>query len=83
MVAVNFPDSNSVFASENPDFYPLPAEVIPGPSMQINTCWELSKEELEEVMKTGHIWVSILSFGQPLHPMLLSTRKPSDHDDAD
>ena len=33
-------------------------------------------DELKIVQETGHIWLSMLTFGQSLQPVLLSAEKP-------
>ena len=33
-------------------------------------------EELKQVQETGKIWLSVLTFGQPLQPVYLATEKP-------
>lgn len=40
----------------------------------IISCWKLSKEDLEEIQKTGEIWLSISSTGMP--PVSLFTENP-------
>ena len=40
----------------------------------IISCWKLSKEDLEEVAKTGTIWLSITGNGMP--PVSLFTENP-------
>lgn len=49
MIPVNFEEANDILRAENPEVLPLPVEIIPGRSGQINTCWELSKEEVERI----------------------------------
>lgn len=40
----------------------------------IISCWKLSKEDLEQIQKTGEIWLSICSNGMP--PVSLFTENP-------
>ena len=40
----------------------------------IISCWKLSKEDLEEINKTGQIWLSITGHGMP--PVSLFTENP-------
>lgn len=40
----------------------------------IISCWKLSKEDLEEIQKTGVIWLSISNTGVP--PVSLFTENP-------
>jgi hypothetical protein len=40
----------------------------------IISCWKFSPEDLEEIQKTGHIWLSITGNGMP--PVALFTEHP-------
>jgi hypothetical protein len=72
-----FKEQNTVFAKNQPEYKPLPALKLDGDG-QVVTCWSLSAGERLRVLFTGKIWVSLLSFGNPLMPQFLSTRK-KDH----
>lgn len=77
MQPLKFEGCDIVYGATQEEYQPLPAERVGRPEIgQINTCWELSPEELEIVKKTGKIWLSVLTFGQPLQPILLSAEKP-------
>jgi len=41
---------------------------------QIISCWSLSKEDIEEIQKTGHIWLSVT--GTMLPPVSVFTEDP-------
>lgn len=81
MIPVIFKEANSVFYSREPSVLSLPVEIVPGSSGQLNTCWQLSEEEIETIKETGLVWLSILSFGNPIPPILLSSTKPENHDE--
>lgn len=73
----DFEGADIVFGENQPEYMPLPAKRGDWPKGgEIHTCWELSPEELQEIQKTGVIWLSILTFRQPLQPVRLSTEKP-------
>lgn len=38
------------------------------------SCWQLSKEDLEEINRTGIIWLHVVAIGHP--PVLLTTENP-------
>ena len=77
MKPVDFPGTNVVFAKEQPEYIPLPAMRIPDdPQGLIITKWELSPDELKRVQKTGTIHLSVLTFNQPLQPVLLTVDLP-------
>lgn len=81
MEPVHFDGENVVFGENQPEYIPLPAERVGKPQTgQIITCWSLSPEELERVRETGQIYVSLLTFGQPLQPILVTVDKPEPYD---
>lgn len=81
MKPIKFDGINAVFGANQPEYQPLPAERVGNPKTgQVNTCWELSKDELKQIRETGKIWVSLLTFGQPLQPVLISVDKPEVYD---
>lgn len=65
-------------ANLNPGFVPCPAckgegvLKVPG----ITCCFKLTPEELAEVARTGVIWHTVLTFGQPLQPQRMSLQRP-------
>ena len=80
MEPIKFDGANVVYGANQPEYKPLPAEMRPGRSGEIVTCWELSPDELKQIQETGKIWVSLLTFGQPLQPVLVSVDKPEPYD---
>lgn len=77
MEPIKFDGVNAVFGANQPEYKPLSAERVGKPQTgQINTCWALSPDELKRVQETGVIFVSLLTFGLPLQPMLVSVDKP-------
>ena len=86
MEPVNFEAANVVFGANQPEYKPVPAERrIPKRTDrffgEVLTCWELSPEEIKQIQETGKIWLSMLTFGQPLQPVLLSVDKPEPYCD--
>lgn len=80
MKPVEFPGVNVVFAKDQPEYMPLPAMKIPNdPQGLIITKWQLSPEELERVKETGTIHLSMLTFNQPLQPVLLTVDLPTEN----
>lgn len=64
------PDSMSVDECE-----PLPVCVVTYPDgmMGMVSCWKLTHKELEEINKTGRIWLTILGSA---HPPVIISGKP-------
>lgn len=81
MEPIKFDGVNVIYGADQPEYRPLPAERIGKPETgQIIACWALSPDELKKVQETGQIFVSLLTFGQPLQPMLVSVEKPDAYD---
>jgi hypothetical protein len=66
MKPVSFPQATVVYAKDQPEYVPLPAHVsIHG---VVTSCWELSNEELAEIILTRRIWLQAMTFGAALQP---------------
>jgi len=76
MNPVNFKEQNAVFAENQPEYIPLPAHIKNDLEVTIICCWQLSWKERFQILFTGKIWHSVLTFGQPLQPQLLEIDKP-------
>ena len=64
--SIDFPQSNIVFAENQPEYLPLPEYM--GDDGNVITCWELTEDERKEVAKTGKVWFSVFTFNQTLQP---------------
>lgn len=80
MEPIKFDGANAEYVATLPGFKSLPAEGRLGPSVEIVTCWKLSPEELKRVQETGKIYLSVLTFGLPFHPLIMSVDKPEPYD---
>ncbi|MBR8535400.1 hypothetical protein KDU71_07495 [Carboxylicivirga sediminis] len=79
MKALEFEEVNSRIAEKQEEYETLPACIrIDKPECHIITCFELSDEEIEEIVKTKKLWHVQLSFAQPMQPILMTTKKPDD-----
>lgn len=74
MKPIEFEEINVVYGEKQPEYIPLPAHKAKDGTVW--TCWELSPEELKQIQETGVIWLSMLTFNQPLQPILLQVEKP-------
>ena len=73
-----FDGANCVYGANQPEYKDLPAQRYDGPLGQVVTCWKLSPEELRKVQETGEIWLSLLTFGNPLQPVMLTVDHPGE-----
>lgn len=46
------------------------------PQGEMTCCFELNKEEIDEIVRTGKIWHTQLTFWQPFQPISMSTQNP-------
>lgn len=76
MRPIDFPGSNITLAKDQPPYLPLPGQVFGDTLGTLLTCWELTPEELEQIASTGKLWITVLTFNQPLQPMQPSTDDP-------
>lgn len=74
MEPILFDGANVIMGKDQPEYVPLPA--YKAPDGTVTTCWKLTPEELKQVNETGVIWLSTLTFNQPLQPILLCAEKP-------
>ena len=81
MEPIKFDGANVVFGANQPEYEPIPAERVGKPETgQIIVCLALSPEDIKRVTETGKIWLSLLTFGQPLQPFSVSFDKPDVYD---
>lgn len=80
MIPVEFTESNFTFSKPESmtDESCAPLHVFKGQDTNNNpviiSCWQLSKEDLEEIQKTGKIWLQISGIVTP--PVSLYTEHP-------
>jgi hypothetical protein len=75
MTPLEFPEANTVFAKDQPEYLPLPAhrESRMG---TVTTCWGLTWKERFAILFGGKVWLQQLTFGKPLQPQRPSITKP-------
>ena len=73
MKPIDFEEKNVVFAEKQDEYQNLPA--FKSRTGAVTTCWELSKAEKELVAENGVVWLSLLTFGHPLQPVVLTAAK--------
>lgn len=73
MVSVDFPERTAIIAEEQDEFlnlYAYSGQVGPGDNEKgVIMCFELSEEELEEVIKFRRIWYLQLTYGESMNPI--------------
>lgn len=74
MKAVEFDEQSHKIAEDQPEYETLPALIDVEQGVVIS-CWQLSEAELQEINKTGLIWVSQMNFNEPLQPISITVFK--------
>ena len=70
MKPIKFKEQNVVYGENQPNYIPLPA--LKFDDGQVITCWQLSWKEAFKLLFTRKVWLSMLTFNQPLQPTLMT-----------
>lgn len=73
MTPKDFPQANKTFGKGQEKYQPLPV-LVNGSS--IISCWELSEDDIKEVLRTKCVWVQQLTFGKPFQPLSVTAQVP-------
>lgn len=73
MTPVKFPQQNCTVGENQPKYLPLPA-FFDGKAMV--TAWQMDEQERKEFLRTGRIYLTQLTFGQPFQHVKLSIDCP-------
>ena len=77
MKAIEFPQANEILAKDQPQYQPLPVHIdTTDPSTPFTVCFELSDEEINEIVRTRKLWHTQVTFGQRFHPIMMTTQNP-------
>lgn len=74
MNPIEFESVNQIYAKDQKEYRPLPAHCSEDGT--VTTCWELTDEELAEIVKTKRMFLQQLTFRRPLQPVMLSVAQP-------
>ena len=78
MKPVTFEGHNIVLGAGQPQYQPLPAYRVGDTAGTVISCWELEPNDKLILERTGRIWLSQLTFNQPLQPQLPSSTRPAE-----
>lgn len=76
MKPIKFKEATTVIAEDQPPYLPLPAHIVDEPESRVITCWGMTWWERLWVLCTGRVWLSQMSFRQPLQPQLVVATSP-------
>lgn len=74
MEAIYFPEVNVEIAKDQPEYKTLPAHYNKEEG-SMTFCFKLTEDEINRIYATGEIWFKQTTFGNPMHPITLSTNK--------
>lgn len=70
MKPIEFPGVNVILGKNQPEYQPLPVMVFDTPEREMISCWELTDEEVSEIVKNKKIYFQQMTFGNPFQPVL-------------
>jgi hypothetical protein len=76
MKPIEFEGYTDLIAKNQPQYRSLPAHIDVARGV-VTCCWKLSLRERFTLLLTGEIWQHVRTFGAPLQPQLLGSRRPS------
>lgn len=76
MKPIKFKEQTCTFAKDQSEYGQLPAHMSDTEDgIVVTSCWSLSFKERFMLLITGKVWVKVLTFGNPLQPLDLTTVK--------
>lgn len=72
MKTINFKHQNVVFAKNQPEYIPLPALKLNTKNGEVISCWHMNFRERIKALFTGRVWLSLMTFNNPLTPSFIS-----------
>lgn len=77
MKAIEFDEVNIRIAEHQEEYETLPVFVDgKNPAVPAIMCFKLNDEERKQVLETGNIWLTVLTFGHNFQPIGMSCLKP-------
>ena len=77
MTSVKFPEANIALAENQPEYETLYVHLDKEDATRpMTACFKLTDEQIAEIVKTGCIWYTQLTFGNNFQPINMSTSNP-------
>ena len=74
MKPIEFKEANTNFGVGQESVEPMPALYL-GEHGEVISCWKMTFKEALRLLFTRKIWLCIVTFGKPLQPSFMGTRK--------
>lgn len=72
MLAVEFPYQDDIAAKDHAEYLPLPYMSLRDERGSLVFCFEGNEQEREQFAKTGKLYVSLMTFGNPIQPIMVT-----------
>lgn len=76
MKTVDFPEANVAIAKDQPEYLTLYAAMINSPQREMIVEFELTEEEIADIVKNKKLYYVQLTFANPFQPMSIHTKSP-------
>jgi hypothetical protein len=76
MKFVKFKEQSCIIAENQPEYLPIPAHQVKDPEGTTFMRIQFDPEEIEQINKTGGIWMSQLTFNKPVTPFMVYAKSP-------
>lgn len=77
MIAVEFDQVNIRLAEDQPEYETLPVFYNKESNeREMVCCFQLNKEEIDEIVRTGKLWHTQCTYGNQFHPVSMTTQNP-------
>lgn len=77
MQPIEFPQRTDLLAKNQPQYTPIPVHVgTKAAGFPMTACFQLTPEELAEIVATEQLWYTQITFGNAFQPVRLSTQNP-------
>lgn len=76
MKAIDFTERTHMLAEDQPEYETLPVHINDSQECEFTSCFELTDEEIAEIVSTKKLWYTQLTFGNPFQPVRMSTQNP-------
>ncbi len=79
MLAVKFEGAEGIAGRNAADvFEPFPCQIVhPKDTHIVLSCWVLTEKERADIAAGKPLWLAVQTYGQPIHPFLMSTERPT------
>ena len=78
MKSIDFEQRDTIIGKDQPQYHPIYAFNYGDAKGHLTFCFALDRKELDEVNKTGKLWLTTMTYGQPFQPIHLSPTSPFD-----